>query len=89
MVWHPFFLMRITHLPTGAKAETECFSRSASAFRIRRSLMPLLLSRISRQSEYGPPRLVRSYDLTGDDAEGVRATLDGDLPSPTAGWRNP
>jgi hypothetical protein len=82
MVFHPFFRMCITHLPTGIKAETESFERGMSALRTRQSLMPLLLSRISRHGEYGPPCLVRSYDLTGDGADDTKEILDGGIPLP-------
>lgn len=82
MVTQPFLKLIVEHLPTGVRAITESFSRGTSAARAKERLMPLVQSRIARHGEQGPPPLVRTYDLTGDDAKAAQHVLDGSLPYP-------
>ena len=69
--------IRVTHLPTGATAVIER-DRCRTWARVRREAVRLAVSKAAVQ-RHGPPRLVRDYDLTGDDGGRVRRILDGGL----------
>ena len=70
--------IRITHLPTGKSVCLERARRSDSWLRLKEFALRILAAKVAAPQT--PDRIVRTYDLTGDNAAEVQRWLDGDIP---------